>query len=121
MFTPGEVYPGSGTNAPNVSFDNEAVTTHGLEGLPEVAKERMLVIDLADLLCGPAGHRSGLRRIDDRWVGKCPLPDCASKLSSFVVWPDTDAWRCFNCMRGGGATALARLAGHALVAKARGR
>ena len=120
MSTPGEVYPGSGTNAPNVSFD-EAVSPHKPKGLPEASKGRVLVIDLADLLCGPAGNRSGLRRIDDRWVGICPLPDCASKLSSFAVWPDTDAWRCFNCMRGGGATDLARLAGPALVAKARGK
>jgi len=78
-------------------------------------------LDLADLLCGPAGNRSGLRRIDDRWVGRCPLPECASRLPSFAVWPDTDAWRCFTCMRGGDATELERLVGHALVAKARGK
>ena len=120
MFTPGEVYPGSGTNAPNVSFDDEAVTSHGLEGLPKVAKGRMLVIDLADLLCGPAGNRSGLRRIGDRWVGMCPLPDCASKLRSFAVWPATDSWHCFCCLRGGSVTDLARHAGHELVARARG-
>jgi hypothetical protein len=86
-----------------------------------VAEELASTLDLADLLCGPAGNRSGLRRIGDKRVGICPLPDCASKLSSFVVWPDTDAWRCFNCMRGGGATDLARLAGPALVAKTRGK
>ena len=121
MFTPGEVYPGSGIDAPSISCDDEAVTIHKPKYLPKAPKGRVLAIDLADLLCGPAGNRSGLRRINDRWVGRCPLPDCTSKLSSFVVWPDTDAWRCFNCMRGGGATDLARLAGHALVAKARGR
>ena len=120
MFTPGEVYPGSGTNAPNVSFDDEAVTSHGPEGLPKVAKGRMLVIDLADLLCGPAGNRSELRRIGDKWVGKCPLPGCASKLRSFAVWPSTDSWHCFCCRRGGNVTDLARLAGNDLVAKARG-
>ena len=29
------------------------------------------VIDVADLLCGPAGNRSGWRRIGDRWVARC--------------------------------------------------
>ena len=121
MFTPGEVYPGSGINSPSISRDDEAVTIHKPKDLPKAPKGRVLAIDLADLLCGPAGNRSGLRRINDRWVGMCPLPDCASMVPSFVVWPDTDAWRCFNCMRAGGATDLARLVGHALVAKARGR
>jgi hypothetical protein len=121
MFTPGKVYPGSGTNAPSISFDDEAVTIHKPKDLSKAPKGRGLVIDLADLLCGPAGNRSGLRRIDDRWVGMCPLPDCASRLPSFAVWPGPDSWHCFNGMRGGGATDLARLAGYALVSKARGR
>jgi hypothetical protein len=121
MFTPREVYPGSGINAPSISSDDEAVSIHKPKDLPKAPKGRVLVIDLADLICGPAGNRSRLRRINDRWVGICPLPDCASKLSSFAVWPDTDAWRCFSCMRGGGATELERLVGHALVAKARGK
>jgi hypothetical protein len=120
MFTPGELYPGNGTNTPSISSDDEAITILKPKDLPRATKRRVLVIDLADLLCGPAGNRSGLRRINDRWVGMCPLPDCASKLSSFAVWPDSDAWRCCNCMRGGGATELERLVGHALVAKARG-
>ena len=66
MFTPREVYAGSGTNTPSVSFDDEALTPHGLKELPKDAKGQVLVIDLADLLCGPAGNRSGLRRIGDR-------------------------------------------------------
>lgn len=78
-------------------------------------------LELADLLCGPAGSRSGLRRIGDKWVGICPLPDCAAKLPSFVVWYGSDLWHCFCCMRGGGATDLARLAGDNMVVKARGR
>src|SRR5215213_4208386 len=119
MSAPGEVYRGSGTNAPNVSFD-EAVSPHGPEELPKVAMERVLVIDLSDLLCGPAGNRSDLRRIGDKWVGKCPLPDCASKLRSFAVWPASDSWQCFSCRRGGNVTDLARLAGDDLVTKARG-
>ena len=78
-------------------------------------------LDLADLLCGPAGNRSGLRHIGDKWVGECPLPDCQVKVPSFAVWPSTDSWHCFYCMRGGGTTDLARLAGDNMVAKARGR
>jgi CHC2 zinc finger len=81
----------------------------------------MPTVDLADLPCGPAGNRSGMRRIGDKWVGICPLPDCAANLPSFAVWPGNDSWRCFCCMRGGSATDLARLAGYALVAKARQR
>ena len=72
-------------------------------------------IDLADLLCGPAGNRSGLRQIGNKWVGICPLPDCGAKLPSFVVWPGSDSWHCFCCARGGNATDLVRLAGYALV------
>jgi CHC2 zinc finger len=86
-----------------------------------VAEETASTLFLADLLCGPAGNLSGLRRIGDKWVGICPLPECASRLPSFAVWRDTDVWRCFTCMRGGRATDLARLVGHALVAKARGK
>jgi hypothetical protein len=78
------------------------------------------VIDLADLLCGPAGNRSELSRISDKWVGRCPLPDCSAGLPSFVVWPGTDTWRCYACLQGGGVTDLARLAGDEVVAKARG-
>jgi hypothetical protein len=90
------------------------------DGAASVAEETAATLALADLLCGPAGNRSGLRRIGDRWVGMCPLPDCASKLRSFAVWPALDSWQCFCCRRGGNVTDLARLAGNDLVAKARG-
>jgi hypothetical protein len=121
MFTPGEVYPDSKINTPSISSDDEAVTIHKPKVLPKAPKGRVLVVDLADLLCGPAGNRSGLRRINDRWVGRCPLPDCTSRLPSFAVWPDTDTWGCYACLRGGGVTDLVRLAGDELVAKAQGR
>ena|SRR5829696_8591558 len=84
-------------------------------------KGEVPTLDVADLLCGPAGNRSGLRRIGDKWVGMCPLPDCSAKLPSFAVWPDTDSWHCFSCLRSGGATDLARLAGYERMAKAQGR
>ena len=62
-----------------------------------VAEGAASTLDLADLLCGPAGNRSGLHPIGVKWAGKCPLPDCASKLRSFAVWPATDSWHCFCC------------------------
>lgn len=87
----------------------------------EADKGTVPTLDLADLLCGPAGNRSGLRRIGDKRVGICPLPNCAANLPSFAVWPSTDSWKCFCCMRGGSVTDLARLAGDELLAKVRGR
>jgi CHC2 zinc finger len=120
MLTPRGVYPGSELSTSGVPPNDGNSYPHDLEGLLRAVERRVPVIDVADLLCGPAGNRSGLRRMDDRWVGRCPLPHCASRLPSFAVWPNTDAWRCFSCMRGGDATELERLVGHALVAKARG-
>jgi hypothetical protein len=117
MFTPREEYPDRRTNAPGVSFDDKDVTPHRLKDLPMVGHGRVPVIDLGDLLCGPAGNRSGLRRIGDKWVGRCPLPDCTAKLFSFAIWPCSDSWHCFSCLRSGGVTDLARLAGHALVGR----
>jgi hypothetical protein len=59
----------------NASRDNEIRAA--IETAPTVA--------LADLSCGTAANRSGLRRIGDRWVAMCPLPDCASKVPSVVA------------------------------------
>ena len=78
-------------------------------------------IDLADLLCGPAGNRYGLRQIGDKWVGICPLPNRAAKLPSFVVWSGSDSWHCYCCVQGGNAIDLARLAGYALAPSTPGR
>ncbi len=80
-------------------------------GAYAAADETVPVIDLADLLCGPAGNCSGLRRIGDKWVGRCPLPDHSAKVPSFVVWPETNSWWCYGCSRGGGILDLKRLAG----------
>jgi hypothetical protein len=86
----------------------------------EPTKVAVPLIDLADLLCGPVGNRSGLRRIGDKWVGMCPIPDCSAMLRSFAVWPGTDTWGCYACLRDGGVADLERLAGDELMAKARG-
>jgi DNA primase len=70
------------------------------------AKEAVPVIDLADRLCGPGR----LRRVGDRWVGRCPLPDHEDKTPSFAVYAETNSWWCFGCLRGGDAVNLYRLA-----------
>ncbi len=75
----------------------------------EAVKAAVRVIDEADLLCGPAGQRTGLRRVGDRWVGLCPLPDHDEKTPSFTVYPD-DHWWCFGCDRGGDVLDLHQLA-----------
>lgn len=92
----------------------------------EAVKAAVSVIDEADLLCGPAGQRTGLRRVGERWVGLCPLPDHDEKTPSFTVFPD-DHWWCFGCNRGGDVLDLHQLAHgytekwEALVSLARAR
>lgn len=70
------------------------------------AKGKITTIDLADRLCGPGG----LRRIGNRWVGRCPLPDHPDKTPSFTVYPQTNSFFCFGCLRGGDVIELARFA-----------
>ena len=72
----------------------------------EAAKEAVPVIDLANLLCGPCG----LRKVGNRWVGQCPLPDHEDRSPSFTVYPETNSWFCFGCLRGGDVIELARFA-----------
>ncbi len=68
------------------------------------AKHLVPIIDLADLLCGPVQRR----RVGDKWVGRCPLPDHADRSPSFTVYPQTNSWFCFGCLRGGDVVELAR-------------
>ncbi len=70
------------------------------------AKEKVPVIDLADLLCG-AGQ---MRRVGDRWVARCPLPDHEDRSPSFTVYPGDGGWFCYGCLRGGDVIELARFA-----------
>jgi DNA primase len=72
----------------------------------EAAKEAVPVIDLADLLCGPCR----LRKVGDLWVGQCPLPDHEDRSPSFTVYPETNSWFCYGCLRGGDVIELARFA-----------
>ncbi len=82
---------------------------YGFRRALETVKAAVPLIDEADLLCGPAGARTGLRRAGERWVGLCPLPDHDEKTPSFTVFPD-DHWWCFGCNRGGDVLDLHQLA-----------
>lgn len=72
----------------------------------EEAKEKVATIDLADRLCGPGQ----LKRMGEKWTARCPLPDHSDKTPSFVVYPETDSFFCFGCLRGGDVIELARRA-----------
>jgi DNA primase len=73
----------------------------------EAAKEAVPTIDLADRLCEP----DGLKRVGNRWVGRCPLPDHDERTPSFTVYQETNSWYCFGaCQRGGDVIELARVA-----------
>src|SRR5215208_1850996 len=72
----------------------------------DAAKAAVPVIDLADRLAGPGK----MRRAGKTWVTNCLLPNHEDRSPSFVVYPETNSWYCFACLRGGDAVALARLA-----------
>jgi hypothetical protein len=70
----------------------------------EEAKAKVSTLDFADLLCGP----SQLRRVGDKWVARCPLPQHEDRSPSFTVYPETDSFFCFGCLVGGDVIELAR-------------
>ena len=72
----------------------------------EHAKGEVPTKDLADLLCGPGG----LRKVGSSWVGRCPLSDHEDRSPSFTVYPETNTWFCYGCLRGGDVIELARYA-----------
>jgi hypothetical protein len=72
----------------------------------DAAKEAVLVIDLADRLAGPGK----MRRVGKTWATNCLLPNHEDRTPSFVVYPETNSWYCFSCLRGGDVVELARLA-----------
>src|SRR5829696_6755504 len=72
----------------------------------DAAKEAVSVLDLAERLVGP----DQLRRVGDRYVASCPLPDHDDKTPSFTVYPASEGWWCFGCNRGGDVVRLATLA-----------
>ena len=70
------------------------------------AKAKVPIIDLANLLCGPAK----MRRVGDEWGACCPLKDHEDKTPSFTVNPEKNLWFCHGCLRGGDVVELARFA-----------
>jgi len=70
------------------------------------ARAKVPVIDLANLLCG----LGKMRKVSQRWVGRCPLPDHEDRSPSFTVYPGEGGWYCFGCLRGGDVIELARYA-----------
>jgi DNA primase len=44
------------------------------------------------------------------WVGRCPLPDHEDRSPSFTVYPESNSWYCYGCLRGGDVIELARYA-----------
>lgn len=73
----------------------------------DVAKESVSTLELAERLCVP----DGLRRVGDRRVAQCPLPDHLDKTPSFTVYIESNSWYCFGaCSRGGDVVDLAAAA-----------
>src|SRR5215212_7736438 len=72
----------------------------------DAAREAVPVIDLADRLAGPGK----MRRVGKTWTTNCLLPNHEDRSPSFVVYPETNSWYCFACLRGGDVVELARLA-----------
>ena len=70
----------------------------------EEAKAKVKTIDLADLLCGPGQ----MRRVGEKWVARCPLPEHDDRSPSFTVYPETNSFFCFGCLAGGDVIELAR-------------
>jgi DNA primase len=90
--------------------DNPKVHTRRYRGVSyarpiDAAKEAVPVIDLADRLAGPGK----MRRIGKTWATNCLLPNHEDRSPSFVVYPETNSWNCFSCLRGGDVVELARL------------
>ncbi len=80
----------------------------GSRSVIETAKDRVPTIDLAERLCGPGQ----LRRVGDKWVARCPLPEHDDRSPSFTVFPQTGSFFCFGCQAGGDVVDLACAAWH---------
>jgi hypothetical protein len=112
MLTPRIVYLSKGRSPSGVLSGAAATSIHDPERLLETVKERVPVIDVANLLCGPAGNRSGWRQVYDLWVARCPLPDHTCPWPfSFAVSKVENFWYCCECRVGGTVVDLYALAG----------
>jgi DNA primase len=77
----------------------------GCRSIIEAAKANVPTLDLADLICGPGK----MRKVGERWVARCPLPNHEDRSPSFTVYPETNSWFCFGaCLVGGDVVELAR-------------
>jgi hypothetical protein len=72
----------------------------------DAAKEAVPCIDLADRLAGPGKFR----KVGNTWSTNCVLEGHEDRVPSFVVYPETNSFYCFGCLRGGDVVELARLA-----------
>jgi CHC2 zinc finger len=68
--------------------------------------KKIPTIDLADRLCGPGQ----LRKVGDKWVARCPLPQHEDKTPSFTVYPKSNSFFCYGCLAGGDVVNLAAAA-----------
>ena len=100
MFAPQPFYRSSGEHTSPVSLAGQTERPERFETLLRVLKERVSIIDVADLLCGPMKLKP---LPGNRWIARCPLLDHHSYgLPSFVVYKDENRWRCYGCGCGGG-------------------
>jgi DNA primase len=73
----------------------------------EAAKQAVPTIELAELLCGA----DKIRKVGERWVARCPLPNHEDRTPSFTVYAETNSWFCFGaCLKGGDVVDLAAAA-----------
>ncbi len=68
----------------------------------DAAKKAVSTLELAERLCP-----EGLRRVGQNLIARCPLPGHDDKSPSFYVYPETDSFYCFGCLRGGDVVNLA--------------
>lgn len=83
---------------------------YGFRRALETVKAAVPILDEADLLCGPAGTRTGLKRVGEKWVGICPLPGHEEKTPSFTVYAEDDHFHCYGCQAHGDVLDLHQLA-----------
>lgn len=67
-------------------------------------KER---IDIVDHI----SQYTRLKKVGNKFMGKCPLPGHDDSSASFYVYPETKSFWCFGCQRGGDVIDFARIHG----------
>jgi hypothetical protein len=72
---------------------------------PHGSREPYEAVRAAAPLAEVAGRYTYLRKVGDRRLGRCPLPDHDDKYSSFNCYPCA-RWWCHGCRRGGNVVDL---------------